>query len=666
MPQPSAAESTDPGQENGQSGSGNVQNRKKKRSGAYRRRNRIQRERLNAMKKKFLAFKGAVIGTTTASAEVSSNQPATSEVSQEQNRSDVTSASAPINDGGHPVASTPSSQENANIIQEEQHLPDVSSKESQKPVKFLEPVKINAGTPRSHQILGLVGARDYWHKFIVLGGAVHEKTLILKTVLNATHPTEFIPVLYRIEAPHATFMARGCTAAIAKLFHCKFKLMLDGYNTPDKMIMLEVILCYTHTSSMGLCERDNLSRCIVKCINKRYDSETKTLDLSNFPNDPDLVDLFYCPLWLPKVFVYVLQRAKGLGKPIVNMYLNRNELPAIKVKNIWDCFDSLKMMDLSDNNLEAIHCLAALQSLKLTELILDRNPLCAQYTNGEVYIREVREFLPTLRKLDGVFLYDRAMPSWHRNFVISRDGTSFVDQFLERYFTIFDSGCRQCLIGLYHDEACFSMSANYLTGQSTSSDARLTQYTVESRNLLKMSDYSKSLQLIHHGPEDIVACLCRLPNTEHDPVSFTVDLVQFCESHLVFTVSGVFKQPGTVKSLIRFFNRTFVLVQVGNLQYQICNDILFISNATTKQDQDSFKFSQSTPSLTLMALNSLKVLTLADQQKMTECMADLTDMSPRWAKKCLEESKWNFREALQVFTELLKMNKIPGDAFVKA
>jgi hypothetical protein len=55
---------------------------------------------------------------------------------------------------------------------------------------------------------------------------------------------------------------------------------------------------------------------------------------------------------------------------------------------------------------------------------------------------------------------------------------------------------------------------------------RLTEYTIESRNLLKLSDYTKSLKLLYHGPEEILATICKLPRSDHDPYSFTVDHVR--------------------------------------------------------------------------------------------------------------------------------------------
>ncbi|XP_067011853.2 nuclear RNA export factor 1 isoform X2 [Anabrus simplex] len=533
---------------------------------------------------------------------------------------DIASSKSSSVNAGKSMKMSPGSHGSNSFLQEQKR-----SQNAPKPKKsaaFWKPVKITFMSDFSAETTAMMRSTIYWHKFVVLDGSIHDKNKVLKTVLNSAYVTEFIPV----------------------------------------MICLEIILCFAHVSMLGLSVNDSFT----SCINKRYDLATRTLDLSNFANDPDLVDTFYCPLWLATVFNQLLLIIKSLHKHITCLLINKNELSLIKA-HFSDYLYGLTMIDLSENKFDSINCLSPLRPLKLRELVLDKNPLCAQYSSGENYIRDVKESLPTLKKLDGVVLGDLSMPCWHRNFVVCEEGTDFVDQFLEHYFTIFDSENRGYLLGFYHEEGCFSMSANYLGGQSTSSTARLTRYTMESRNLFKISDYSKSFKLISHGPEDIIATLCRLPRTEHDPTTFTVDLLHYNAGHIVLTVSGVFREPSMMKQApVRYFNRTFVLVYLGDYQYQICNEILYISNATTKQAEDSFKCTRTSPSLVWIAVTKIEQLTDADRRKMVKCMTELTDMSPRWAKKCLEESKWKFREALQVFTELLKMDKIPADAFAKA
>jgi hypothetical protein len=69
---------------------------------------------------------------------------------------------------------------------------------------------------------------------------------------------------------------------------------------------------------------------------------------------------------------------------------------------------------------------------------------------------------------------------------------------------------------------------------------RLTEYTIESRNLLKLSDYSKNLKLLYQGSDAILATICRLPRSEHDPYSFAVDFVHSVStwSHYVHCLLG--------------------------------------------------------------------------------------------------------------------------------
>lgn len=51
-------------------------------------------------------------------------------------------------------------------------------------------------------------------------------------------------------------------------------------------------------------------------------------------------------------------------------------------------------------------------------------------------------------------------------------GYDLVDQFLERFFTLYDSNNRTLLEGLYHKDAFFSITASYVHGQTSSASAR--------------------------------------------------------------------------------------------------------------------------------------------------------------------------------------------------
>lgn len=112
-----------------------------------------------------------------------------------------------------------------------------------------------------------------------------------------------------------------------------------------------------------------------------------------------------------------------------------------------------------------------------------------------------------------------------KNYFCDRDSLDLVNQFLEYFFTAYDTD-RKLLAGLYHKNAMFSLTCVYLSGQLSSSTASLKQYSVLSRNLKKAADISKTLQFLYRGSDKIINLFTtKIPFTEHDPYSFTTDLV---------------------------------------------------------------------------------------------------------------------------------------------
>lgn len=56
---------------------------------------------------------------------------------------------------------------------------------------------------------------------------------------------------------------------------------------------------------------------------------------------------------------------------------------------------------------------------------------------------------------------------------------------------------------------------------------RLTKYLPHSRNLMRVRDPEKRMSLLKCGRLPVVSFLSELPQTEHDPQSFAVDLTLF-------------------------------------------------------------------------------------------------------------------------------------------
>lgn len=127
-------------------------------------------------------------------------------------------------------------------------------------------------------------------------------------------------------------------------------------------------------------------------------------------------------------------------------------------------------------------------------------------------------------------LKQNGFPSFRRNFLCNSTGHDLVDQFLEFYFTSYDSNNRSMLKNLYHKNALFSLTAEYHQNQLSSPSAQLKHFKTHARNLLSLADISRADQNLKQGNQEVVDLLNLLPTTEHDPFSFTVDLIYFSVS----------------------------------------------------------------------------------------------------------------------------------------
>lgn len=59
---------------------------------------------------------------------------------------------------------------------------------------------------------------------------------------------------------------------------------------------------------------------------------------------------------------------------------------------------------------------------------------------------------------------------------------------------------------------------------------RLQAYNKVSRNLLNLATFTGSDEFLFAGPSDILKVLTSLPQSEHDPFSFNVELISYTVS----------------------------------------------------------------------------------------------------------------------------------------
>nr|CAD7260590.1 unnamed protein product [Timema shepardi] len=524
--------------------------------------------------------------------------------------------------------------------------------------------QVIAGGPFS-SLKVLMSKNDYWHKFI-----------------------------YQQEGNNTFFLARNCSGAIEKL--CYSMLLLadpqgellanasvvlshstaeDGEIEVRISITLQIVLGFTPVNSVKLNMQDNFS----KTLQRRFEPSNRSLDLSEFHSDPQLAKIVYCPLSQPKTLYYILALAKKAFSNILELNLSHNDIEDIKSLDLFSN-SPLRYLDLRYNQISDIDQLTSLQRVALVSLWLDRNPVCAKYGSEDSYVKVHQSPSSALESktqtglwagyrliVDGVVIGPIGFRRNHRNYMVKPSQNELVNDFIQHYFSLYDGDIRKKMQGLYHRDALYSLTATYLPGQTTSSTARLQEYMTESRNLRKLSDYTKSYNLLQHGQDRILEALCKLPPTQHDVYSFTVDVPFQTDNSLLINICGVFRETkATQTQPVRAFNRTFILLRMGEGEYQVTNEMVHISNATTEQNTKTFLHPlTSIPSVPTIASTADRVLTESEKAQMTQMFSQITEMNYLWSRKCLAEAYWDVKDGLITFVELYKLRRIPPEAFSK-
>lgn len=187
-----------------------------------------------------------------------------------------------------------------------------------------------------------------------------------------------------------------------------------------------------------------------------------------------------------------------------------------------------------------------------------------------------------------------SIPSINKMVVDEKCG-DLIGLFLKQYFECYDSDNREPLANAYHENAILSMQASFPKG-ILDSDPVAKSYTQDSRNL-QLGHIRENSQIrdrhLHQKKLQVVGFLDKLPKTQHDFDSFTLDVPFATERLITFTVSGAFREREVTPQPIRHFSRCCtVLPEVrpdGTTSLCIINDSLLIKNATREQSERSNK-----------------------------------------------------------------------------
>lgn len=456
------------------------------------------------------------------------------------------------------------------------------------------------------------------------------------------------------------------------------------------------------------------------CIGQRFDVSLSKLSL---------VELFYDP---------ILRNARIDGHIINPSFM----------KKIYELIQSicprLKILDLSKNNIEKLDSLAPLAEKcpQLDELILSHNNICfideLQHINDHknitklwleenpvqnrssshnLYLANVKRFLPFAQYIDGRQLpvglrsetgnkNKYCIPDCKDIYASSRNDLDLVQYFVQNYFQWydhFDVKRRERLAEFYDDDAAFSLCCNSKLDSSIS--LNLSHYVQNNRNFKERNlDKHKKVSLLINKKTNIISFLTELPTSNHWQDSYTLDLTIATQNMICFKLQGIFVEGENETP--RGFARTF-FTQRLNSSLLIVNEQFVVRSLTEKQvlvyedakynnaaaplavtinieDDDNPCASQTTQNenahqeLVSRFAQQLRLInpTVADpnplnksipvekQEELTLQLTAESKMNMLFSKMCLESSKWNYNSALSKFSKLYRSGGIPSEAFV--
>ncbi|XP_059472697.1 nuclear RNA export factor 1-like [Neocloeon triangulifer] len=500
-----------------------------------------------------------------------------------------------------------------------------------------------------------------WYKFIVRNSTDYTKEFILRNLLDNVS-SKYVPIKFFTEKGDSIFYAKFCLEPVMSYIRQNLTVRVPL----NKVLLKLEIEVGTKDEVPDL----NINDLVALAVQRRVASSFTALDLSSFHTDPELEAYCFFPLSIFNNLQKVIKCADHFAvTPFTSLDLSRN-----KIKIIHGCFQekltnfmNLRVLKARDNEL-SMSSMQAITHLPLLDLELDGNPLCELYEKELEYVKDIQGMFPSLKTLDGCPLSSQGIFIVRQFFCKQPSAQPFLEQFLTHYYSIFDSDNRHLLLGLYQSDSTFSLTSTFLPGQSTSTNANLNDYLSESRNILKLCDLTKTDDLLYKGNKQILEFLKKFPKTQHDPTSFTADVLVFEPTHIKISVTGLFREPHNNFASVRFFKRNFVL-QYFNKVYLILNDMMFITNCTSEQAVSAFRVKHPEPAdpLDLHLTTRSTHIPLSNEQKvkMVEKISDITNMNQEWGRRCLEDVQYDLRNALVYFQKHYEEKSIPSEAFLK-
>uniref|UniRef100_A0A182VZ06 NTF2 domain-containing protein n=1 Tax=Anopheles minimus TaxID=112268 RepID=A0A182VZ06_9DIPT len=512
----------------------------------------------------------------------------------------------------------------------------------------------------------------HWHKLTVQHNGVCNKQDILDALFNLLGKHMFFPCYYKTYSKEDEFLVQNCYDALLVLVRQRLKLPMPANNI---VLKISLAMNVAEASDKDAQPLKKLERFVIK----RF--KLSCLDLCSMQTELNKCKFVDFSAKSPYTLRYIMEyAARKYGNTCLVLRLRNNELKSCEALESLARFYSLVSLDLRHNMITKITDLKGIPSNNITEVFLDNNPLCGTMHSSVAYVRIVRQFFGALRKLDGRPVL--ANFAHCQNYICVPEAYKFAESFVKHYFSLFDSFQRADLQELYHPKAQFSMTCDFDLDAAmpeemmNSQQLRQASYIQHSRNLLKFKgNLDRAMPMLIVGNERICYVLTSFPKTDFDYYSFRIDVPVFTPERVMIIVHGGMREDeassmGQNHSL--GFTRTWMIQPCGMgtnlfheaLEYKITNDLLHMYDMTISGNE---AFGQSSdPNTSAVDAESSMDSSINDSDDRENALIvfkQLTKLNQEWSKRCLEESSWNLKVALNVFLKLYESKRIPKIAF---
>ena len=456
-------------------------------------------------------------------------------------------------------------------------------------------------------------------------------------------------------------------------------------------------------------ETPNTIAVLKGVLSRRYNVESKLLDLSQLGSDPELVNIgmfsttsreskFFPALM--KICDNIFTTAKEKEEAIISVSLADNALPNISsVTTLSQAFPAIKNLDLSNNHLKNLTSLDGWRwkFRKLDHLILTGNPIEAEVPT---YKDDMLKWFPSLTKLNTVQIRSPEETRAAANGTLPipilgpsfRDEASISETFVKQFFPAYDSARVSLVNGYYDGQSTFSLSVNTSAPRAPeTTDQKMPgwdTYIKRSRNLMKIGQLPAKMSRLYTGTESIREAFTTLPATRHPDL--VAEPQKWCiECHaipglpdpteqstsgvggLIVMVHGEFSEVDVSTGQAtntRSFDRTFVLgagAGIGGIRV-VCDTLVLRSYGGHEAWQPEVgnmgasaqAHSQASHQIPAPEGFAIPGPGKSEERVQKEVLAvelsKATGMTLEYSGMCLEQSGWNLANAASAF-ELAKV-----------